>query len=205
MLYNGFGALHLAKAFVNSIRNHVVQHNGEYFGTDILIALRNECASLQNIKNAVFVGKDRQSDLLSWLTVCSDVQEALSLQEFYCMQRLPEKFLPYKKKALSQKKVIYAVDVCSNANGDVFILDAGAACVHVVDRSTVAYVTQIGHYNTPNLEKYSKDSGNSVKKIRFSNSLMDISIDNDANICVTDRGRKEIVLIRGCVQCRQKR
>ena len=90
----GFGGLHLAKAFVNSIRNHVVQHNGEYFGTDILIALRNECASLQNIKNAVFVGKDRQSDLLSWLTVCSDVQEALSLQEFYCMQRLPEKFLP---------------------------------------------------------------------------------------------------------------
>ena len=99
----GFGGLHLCKAFVNSIRNHVVQHNGEYFGTDILIALRNQCASLQNIKNAVFVGKDRQSDLLSWLTVCSDVRDALSLQEDYCMQRLPEKFLPYKKGLIPKK------------------------------------------------------------------------------------------------------
>ena len=46
--------------------------------------------------------------------------------------------MPYKANASSQKKIVYAVDLCTSKNGEVFVLDAGAACVHFVDRSTVA-------------------------------------------------------------------
>ena len=52
----GFGCLHLCKAFVNIVRNYVIQHRGEYFGTNILIALRKDSESFQSMKNAVFVG-----------------------------------------------------------------------------------------------------------------------------------------------------
>ena len=97
----GFGGLYLCKAFVNITRNYVIQHNGEYFGTNILIALRKNSTLLQMMKNAVFVGKDRQSDFLAFLTVCSAVQEALRTEKQYCIHRLPEKYMPYKKNASS--------------------------------------------------------------------------------------------------------
>ena len=57
---------------------------------------------------------------------------------FYCLQKVPDKFVPYKANASSQKKLVYAVDLCTNKNREVFVLDAGAVCVHVIDRSTVA-------------------------------------------------------------------
>ena len=199
----GFGGLHICKALVNILRNYNIQHNGEYFGTDVLIALREISASLQLLKNAVFVGKDRQSDLLSYLTVCGIVQEALSIQKQYCIQRVPEKYMSYKKNASSQKKIIYAVDLCTNSNGEIFILDAGAACVHIVDRSTVAAIYLIGKYNAPNIQPYPKNGKNTVNGIRLSNSLMDISIDRNSNVYVTDSGRKELIIIRSCVRAKR--
>ena len=92
----------------------------------------------------------------------------------------------YAKNASSQKKIIYAVDVHTNSNGEIFILDAGAACIHIVDRSTVAAIYLIGKYIAPNIEAYPKNGTNAVKSIRLSNSLMDISIDRNNNVYVTD-------------------
>ena len=76
--------------------------------------------------------------------MCSTVQEALTIQKQCCTQHIPEKFMTYKKNTASQKKIIYAVDLCTNNNVEVFILDAGAACIRVIDRSTVAAVNIIG-------------------------------------------------------------
>ena len=199
----GFGGLHLCKAFVNIIRNYVIQHNGEYFGTNILIALRKNSTLLQMMKNAVFVGKDRQSDFLAFLTVWNAVQEALRTEKQYCIHRLPEKYMPYKKNASSQRKIVYAVDVCSNINGEIFLLDAGAACIHVVDRSTVAAVFIIGKYNSPNLDKYAEKNTNAVTNIRLSNSLIDLSIDSNNNVFVTDSGRREVVVICNCIRAKK--
>ena len=53
----GFGGFHLAKALVNMMRNYVLQFDGQYCGVDILISLREECALLQQMKNAVFARK----------------------------------------------------------------------------------------------------------------------------------------------------
>ena len=97
-------------------------------------------------------------DFLSYSTIGPKVQGAMRSKKQYCIQGIPEQYMPYKKNASSQKKVVYAVDICSNINGEIFILDAGAACIHVVDRSTVAAVHLIGKYNSPNLKKYKERS-----------------------------------------------
>ena len=208
--YNiAFGGLHLAKAIVNSMRNHILQYNGEFFGTNVLLSIRHDQEILQNIKNAVFVGKDRQSDLLAYMTVCPLVQEALRLKGHSWVQRIPERHLSYKSNAKSQKKIILCVDVCANRNGDLYLLDAGAACVHVIDHSNVASVRIIGKYNTPNMDDYHSDAPNKniLSKIRLSNRLLDISIDSDDNLYLADGMRCEVIVIRKCYRaksCKKK-
>ena len=150
----GFGGLHLCKALVNALRNHEISYGGENFGLNILICLRYLSSLLLTLKNAVYIGKDRQSDFLSWLTVSPTVQRALLEQGSYNVQRLPERYSPHK--ATSQKKLIYPTSVVTNANGDVFILDPGASCVHVVDRSVIASVFLIGKYKKPSTAPYKK-------------------------------------------------
>ena len=199
---SAFGGLHLAKALVNCFRNHILQYDGEFFGTNTLLSMKDESEILQNIKNLVFVGKDRQSDFLAYMTVSPQVQEALSMKKHTWVQRIPEKHRSFKSNAKSQKKIVLCVDVCSNRNGDLYILDAGAACVHVVDRSNVAAVRMIGTYNSPNLDPYrgNKDEKKNVfSKIRLSNTLLDICIDNDDNLYVADGGRTEVIIIPKCL------
>ena len=188
-----FGGLHLAKAIVNSMRNNILQYNGYFFGTNVLLSIRHDLEILQKIKNAVFVGKDRQSDLLAYMTVGPLVQEALRLKGRSWVQRIPERHLSYKSNAKSQKKIVLCVDVCANRNGDLYLLDAGAACVHVIDRSNVAAVCMIGKYNAPNMDEYHSDAPNKnvLSKIKLSNRLVDISIDSDDNLYVADGMRSD--------------
>ena len=139
----GFGGLHVAKALVNTTRNWVVQFDKQHFGVNILIGIRRLCPLLENIKTAVFVGKDRQSDLLAYLTVCPDVQQALEKLGSYTIQRVPEKFQSHQAKA-QKHKIIFPVDVCSNRNGIIFILDTGAACLHVIDCAVIVNMRVVG-------------------------------------------------------------
>ena len=204
-----FGGLHLAKAIVNSMRNNILQYNGYFFGTNVLLSIRHDLEILQNIKNAVFVGKDRQSDLLAYMTVGPLVQEALRLKGRSWIQRIPERHLSYKSNAKSQKKIVLCVDVCANRNGDLYLLDAGAACVHVIDRSNVAAVCMIGKYNAPNMDEYHSDAPNKnvLSKIKLSNRLVDISIDSDDNLYVADGMRCEVIVIPKCYRaksCKRK-
>ena len=50
-----------------------MQFDGKHFGTDVLVPVRSLSVRLQFLKNAVFVGKDSQSDLLAYLTVSADI------------------------------------------------------------------------------------------------------------------------------------
>ena len=108
------------------------------------------------------------------------------------VQRYPEKVFWYKAE-MQNNRVILPVDICSNKNGVIFILYAGAACVHVIDRSVIANARVVGTYMGPCLSAYT--SKNILSGIRFSNHLGDITIDDEDNIYISDSGRHEIVII----------
>ena len=129
----GFGGLHLAKAIVNTSRNHVLTFNGQNFGINILRAYKAD-TRLACLKNAVFVGKDRQSDYLSYMTTGQVVQHALREIGAYTVVRVPEPMLTYTENSKSQVKMRLPVAIATNLNGDVFVLDSASSCVHGVDR-----------------------------------------------------------------------
>ena len=196
-----FGGLHLCKAIVNCSRNHVLTHNGDNYGVHLIRQLKNQFEDLfKCIKNAVIVGKDRQSDLLSYSTCDEKIQDILEQLKTYEIIRIPEEVLTYTDKAKTQKRFILPVGIAANKNGDVFVLDSGAACIHVADRSSVTKVTFLGKYNSPNTASYGK-SCNLPKKasdLKISNGISDMIIVND-NLFVADQVRNEIAII---VQCR---
>ena len=107
---------------------------------------------------------------LSYLTVGPTVQDALKQLMVYDFQRYLEKVSWYKAK-MQKNRVILPVDICSNKNGAIFILDAGAACVHVIDGSVIADARVVGTYMGPCLSAYT--SKNILAGIRFSNHLGD--------------------------------
>ena len=144
----GFGGLHILKSPTNHLRNYALCLNGENYGVHLLRSLRHtpgpHSSVLANLKVSVINGKDRQSDLLSYETTASTAQETLSLAETYSCCRVPELVLSYTDNAQKQKRIMKPSSVQCNKNGDVFILDAGAAVVHAVDRSSVAHYVHSG-------------------------------------------------------------
>ena len=68
----GFGGLHLLKCVTNGTRNNSLPSNGHNFGIHILRVMMNtsgtHTANLNEVKTAVFIGKDCQSDYLYYMT-----------------------------------------------------------------------------------------------------------------------------------------
>ena len=148
----GFGGLHLAKSFVCTARNYVLSHDGQKFGVNILHELKQMCGILKSINNSVFVGRDKQSDLLNYTLIGEKVQQSLKTWNHYLITRVPEKYLTYKENAKTQKRIIMPSSIDTNRNGDVFLVDAGASCVFVVDNSSVAKVKVLeGQYGSPSI------------------------------------------------------
>ena len=196
-----FGGLHLCKACVNCSRNHVLTSSGENYGVHVLRQLKNQFEELfQLVKNAVIVGKDRQSDLLSYSTCNEIIQHILEVLKIYEIIRIPEEVLTFTDKAKTQKRFVLPVAIAANKNGDVFVLDSGAACIHVADRSSVTKVTILGKYKCPSTASYGK-SCNLPKKasnLLISSGISDMIIVDDV-MFVADQLRNEIAII---VQCR---
>ena len=130
------------------MRNHNISLGGSNYGLSILRSLKNQngphSSSLDLIKCSVLVGKDRQSDLTSYLTTSTLVQDSLKAAHIYSCVRLPEPVLSYTDNAKKQKKMIMPIGVVCNKNGDLFILDCGASCLHVIDRSSVCKDKVVG-------------------------------------------------------------
>ena len=200
----GFGMLHILKAITNKLRNYCLSLNGENYGVHILRAMKNEddeaAMILRNLKNAVIVGKDRQSDYLSNMTSGKIVQDALTAKKNYLVTRVPEAVLAHKENANKQKNMIYPVSVACNDNGDSFILDAGAACVHVYDHFTVTKLHLIGNYCKPCVTPYPPTGNANLKgkDVKLSNRLLSMTIHNN-DLYVVDGGRKELVILRKCL------
>ena len=193
-----FGGLHLCKACVNCSRNHVLTYGGLNYGVYVLRQLNLQFDELfQGIKTAVLVGKDRQSDLLSFLTCNVEVQEILKELKTYQVIRIPEEILSYTEKAKTQRRMITPISIAANRNGDVFVLDSGGACVHVVDRSSVAKVTILGKYKSSSLGVYGKRQGDAYKArdILLSTGVTDLIIHDD-NVIVSDGARSEVAIVR---------
>ena len=206
-LFNiGFGGLHLCKCVVNTFRCFSISHDGQSFGIYILCGLRHgndACAKeLANVKNAVIEGKDRQSDLLCWLTCSPIVEVALELKKWYCVQRVPEPILHYKESAKTQKKVLHPVAVATNLNGDVFILDRSGCCLHVYDRGDVVKEYTVGKYleqSSKGCIPYKKIIANDLM---FSSQLESMDIKDD-NVYIADGGKNQVIILRKCSLARQ--
>ena len=83
------------------------------------------------------------------MTCSVNVQKALEVKKKYNLIRIPEKILYYTENVKSHKDIINPVSICSNKNGDIFILDGSALCVFIIDCSIVAKMVIIGKYNNP--------------------------------------------------------
>ena len=211
MFTMGTGGPHLGKGATNGARNLVLNLNGERCGVNILRALRNGVNEVSEIlcdvKSAVFQGKDRQSDSLSYSTTGEIVQKALSKKDYYNVIRSPEQILTYVENAKKQKSIIHPVAMQCNINGDVFVLHSGSACVLVFDNSTVARMYIIGKYQAPNLESYKctekvkpKSTRQIVKYAReakLGSHLSSMVMANDT-LYVADVSRKEVLVVRDC-------
>ena len=196
-----FGGLHLCKACINCSRNHVLSYNGQNYGVNILRQLKHQFEELfEGIKTAIVVGKDRQSDNLSYSTCDERIQGLLKDLKTYQITRVPEDILSYTQKAKTQKDIISPIAVAANKNGDVFVLDSSGACIHVVDRSSVAKVTILGTYKSDDIRPYKKKTtaGTKVKDIMLSTGVTDLIHAND-NIFVSDWVRNEVAVICNCV------
>ena len=197
-----FGGLHLCKACVNCSRNHVLTYDGSNYGVYLLRQLKHQFVELfQGIKTAVLVGKDRQSDLLSFLTCGEEVQEILKQLKTYEVIRIPEDILSYTAKAKTQQRMITPISIAVNRNGDVFVLDSGGACIHVLDRSSVAKVIILGKYKSSSLGEYGKKKKQGdafkAKDILLSTGVTDMIIHDD-NVIIADGARGEVAIIRKC-------
>ena len=196
-----FGVLHLCKSLINTIRCYSITHNGENFGLYILRALKhgNDRAAeiLSNMKNAVLVGKDRQSDYLAYMTCSQLVESALVEKDVYSLIRVPEPILDYKENAKTQKPMIYPVAVQTNLNADIFVLDEGASCIHIFDTSDVCRSYIIGTYTSPDLSEYDSTKKLVAKNVKFSNSAKSMVIHNDIAF-IADYVRNEIVVLMQC-------
>ena len=83
-----FGGLHTCKAVVNCSRNHLLSYNGQNYGVHLIRQLKNQFEELfKVIKNAVVVGKDRQSDLLSYSTCDEKIESILQQLKTYQVLR----------------------------------------------------------------------------------------------------------------------
>ena len=195
----GFGGLHLAKSPINCSRNHVLTYNGQNFGINILRSYKQE-SDLSNLKNAVFIGKDRQSDLLAFLTTCDHVQEFLIKQRFYSIVRVPEPILGYTENAKSQKKIVFPTSIAANCNGDDFVLDTAAACLYVYDRSIVSKCYLVGRRDET---VYKPDPKKNLlgKDVKLSTQLTCMCVVNN-DMYVGDKGRAEIVILTKVVSAK---
>lgn len=186
----------------NKLSNYILSLHGENYGIHVLCAIKNQndkaAEILHNVKNAVLVGKDRQSDYLSYVTSSELVQKSLSEKKCYILTRSPEPVLNYVDNAKKQMPIKYPVAVLCNTNGDQFILDSGAASIHAFDSCSVEKSYIIGLYNKASHEEHVP--GNAKLKgcnLKLSHNLMSMTILQD-DLHVSDVGRMELAVLKKC-------
>ena len=94
----------------NKLSNYILSLHGENYGIHVLCAIKNQndkaAEILHNVKNAVLVRKDRQSDYLSYVTSSELVQKSLSEKKCYILTRSPEPVLNYVDNAIKSELLV---------------------------------------------------------------------------------------------------
>ena len=197
----GFGMLHILKAIINKTRNYSLSYQGQNYGIHILRSMKNDddlaADYLSSMKNSVLVGKDRQSDYLSYMTTSDVVQCSLKQKGSYSLTRVPEPVLTYKDNAKKQKPFVFPVAVECNRNGDVFVLDAGASCVHAFARFSVAKSYIIGSYMKPCLDRYDPAAPLKGKDVKLSNNIQSMAFVEE-DLFISDSDRRELSILKLC-------
>ena len=114
--------------------------------------------------------------------------------------------MDHKDNAKKQMQIRYPVALLCNRNGDQFVLDSGAACVHAFDRFSVAksYIARV--YNKPSYDDYDYDdddvSGRAKLKlkgynIKLSHNLLSMTILYD-DLYISDGEQNELVVLKNC-------
>ena len=193
----GFGGLHLSKAITNCQRNCSMTLDGINYGVHVLRSLRltpgDHHIHFSSVKTSVYVGKDRQSDYLSYMTSSKPIQAGLTIAKKYVCTRTPEPILTHVDNARKQMKINFPVGIACNTNGDQFILDTGSACVSVLNRSSVGKMFILGEYKKPKLDKYTVQSVK-ASNLKLSNDLRDILIEQN-DLFIADAGRGEVIIV----------
>ena len=194
----GFGGLHLAKAITNCSRNCSMTLNGNNYGMHVLRAMRlttgDHQESLQTIKTAVFVGKDRQSDYESFMSSSVPVQSSLRIAQSYTCVRTPEPVLAHVDNAKKQKKIRIPTGLACNVNGDPFILDTGSSCIMALSRSSVAQMFIIGEMKSNTVQYRPNTESLKVGQLRLSNDLPEMVM-KGSDLYIVDAGREEIIMV----------
>ena len=193
----GFGGLHIAKALINPSRNCVLTFKGENHGIHILRAYKKH-PSLNGVKNAVFLARDRQSDQLAKDTCDDPVQTSLKEIKNYHVVRTPEPLMRHHENCKSQKLLINPVSMTCNKNGDVLILDSASSCLHGVDRTIVSKVVTVGSYG---LSDYSSKKQHTAADMKMSADIRDMVILNDV-LYIADPQRGEVIIINNVADIR---
>ena len=154
---------------------------------------------LNDLKNAVFLCKDRQEDFLAWLTVNSVVQNALKVVKTYHIVRVPEPLIQYHDNCKTQKRFLHPESVSCNKNGDAFVLDSATPCIHAIDRSAVSKVVTVGCYG---LSQYSHMEKQTGKDLRLSNSIRSMVVSKDDVLYIADPLRGEIIILSNAAKAR---
>ena len=129
------------------------------------------------------------------------MQNALELKRWYCVQRVPEPILYYKDEAKTQKGILLPIALCCNLNGDVFVLDKGASCVHVYNRGDIVKEHTIGKYQENSQSKL-KPKSMQGRDLTFSADLVDMDIKDD-NVYIYDGGKSQMIILLRCTCARK--
>ena len=96
----------------------------------------------------------------------------------------------------SQFKILCPIGVQCNQNGDVFILDTGASCVHAVERTSIAKVTLLGTYSNPSTKAHNHTTVIKGSEVKLSNHLTDMFIPKSVDdMYIVDGGKSEVVIV----------
>ena len=91
------------------------------------------------------------------------------IAKLYKATLIPELVLSHTENARAQKRIVMPTGLACNDNGDCFVLDAGASCIHIIGRASVSKVIIIG--KSPVSERYAGNISVNTSALTFSKSL----------------------------------
>ena len=117
-----YGIFHVLKAIINATRNCTIILSDCYFSAQVLMCLytNDTPSNIKNLPRETFIGRDRHSDVNSYLYISSAVRSTLNTYKTVTFQRYPDTHQTHKSK--HQLALEEVVQVIVNKNGEIVVL-----------------------------------------------------------------------------------